>query len=58
MNYTWNGMSVISYKGAIEQFDHNREVYLLFNDNSECLAHDISDIERHFVYGGEFGYYG
>lgn len=56
MSYTWEGITKINYEQAIELFNANKEVYLLYDDDTEGLAHELADIKRHIVNSGEFGY--
>ena len=54
--YNWNGMKKINYKEAMEQFNSNKEVFLLYEDNTESAVEtDINDIHEHHRNNGEFG---
>lgn len=55
MAYTWEGMTKISYEEAIEMHEEGREVYKLYDDDTEGLAENLAEIHAHNEYGGEFG---
>lgn len=45
--YTWDGMLPLSTEKAVELFNDNQSVYLLYEDNTESLADSVEDIEQH-----------
>jgi DNA polymerase III delta subunit len=53
--YTWKGMKKISYREAVEN-KKNKQLYLLYGDDTESAVESMDDIERHAKYDGEFGY--
>lgn len=57
--YSWPGMKKIEYDKALELFlkgtKDSDNVYLLYEDNTESLAEDITQIKNHYLNGGEFG---
>ena len=53
--YKWNGMIKISYAEALQEYN-NKEVYLLYEDDTEALALSLEDIKDHNTHNGEFGY--
>lgn len=42
--YTWSGMKKITYLEAIERFNDDKEVYLLYSDNTEGVTEGIESI--------------
>lgn len=54
--YKWNGMIKISYAEALQEYNNNKEVYLLYEDNTEALALSLEEIKNHNTHNGEFGY--
>lgn len=53
MAYTWNGMKKITKSEALERWDSDRSVFLLYDDDTEGAASDRESIELH---QDEFGY--
>ena len=51
--YNWDGMTKLAYTEAIYRHINNKEVYLLYADNSESLVESVQDIKDH---DGEFGF--
>ena len=47
-------MEEVSYKEALELFEE-KEVYLLYEDNTEAQAEEQKDIIKHYNNGGRFG---
>ena len=54
--YTWNGMLPLTEEKALELFDHDLPVYLLYEDGSETTAEDRKQIMEHEgIFGIEKG---
>lgn len=53
--YKWNGMKKISYTEALQEYN-NKEVYLLYEDDTEALALSLEEIKNHNTHNGEYGY--
>ena len=53
MSYNWDGMVVIDKEEAIERYMDDKEVYLLYDDDTEAAAEMFVDILEH---DGDFGY--
>ena len=53
--YTYQGMTKISFKQALELFRNDEEVFVLYDDNSEALVKREDDLYKHNEHGGEFG---
>ena len=51
--YTWKGMIKITREQALDRRKENKEVYLLYDDNTEACVESTEDIIKH---QGEFGY--
>lgn len=45
--YTWDGMLPLAKSTALWLFDNDMPVYLLYQDNSECIAENKIQIEEH-----------
>ena len=54
-SYSYKGMKKVTYEEAIDRFNKNLNVYLLFDDNTESLAESIDVILDHKKNSGEFG---
>ena len=50
------GITKIDYAGAIQRYNSNQEVYLLYDDGTESLAESPDDLFAHANRGGEFGF--
>lgn len=54
--YEWPGIERIPVLQAAHLFtDNSKEVFLLYDDDTEGLAQSISEIIDHHLAGGEFG---
>lgn len=54
--YTWNEMLPLTQEKALELFDHDLPVYLLYNDGSETTVEDRKQITEHEgIFGIEKG---
>lgn len=53
--YSYIHMIPVSECEATHLFNINREVFMLFPDDTELVVEDISDIIRHAECGGMFG---
>lgn len=54
--YTWNEMLLLTQEKALELFDHDLPVYLLYNDGSETTVEDRKQITEHEgIFGSEKG---
>ena len=57
MSYDWTGMQKITYEEAVDRWNKNHEVYLIYDDETEAVAESLEDIKKHHEkYSGEFGY--
>ena len=54
--YKWNGMIKISYAEALQKYNNNEEVYLLYEDDTEALALSLKKKKNHSIHNGELGY--
>ena len=54
--YSAAGISKTDYAGAIQRYNTNQEVYLLYDDGTESLAESLDDLFAHANRGGEFGF--
>lgn len=52
MLYSWEGMHEISKAEAIEAYKNDKDVYLLYDDDTEALIENSSEFEMPEV---EFG---
>lgn len=56
--YSINGMLTVDLSVALKCFqDWKIEVYLIYSDNTEALAHSKKQIKDHYDHGGELGVY-
>lgn len=55
-DYQGDGMEKISYEEALSRFRSNREVFLLYSDNTEAVAENEEEIQKHHLSGDRFGY--
>lgn len=53
--YLHSGMSEVSSEDAAAMFNDDKEVYLLYSDNSESLAVSLEHIKEHVEDGGMLG---
>lgn len=51
--YMWNGMTKISKKEAIKRFHEQKNVFLLYPDDTEAEANKLEEL---LVHDEEFGY--
>ncbi|MDR2569036.1 MAG: hypothetical protein LBD23_01895, partial [Oscillospiraceae bacterium] len=45
--YTWEGMLPLAQNRALQLYDSDSQVYLLYNDGAEAAAFEREDIEQH-----------
>ncbi|MFD1363147.1 hypothetical protein [Lentibacillus salinarum] len=56
MGYIWNGMIKITKKEAIRRFTNDKEVYRLYDDETESLVEDVEEFENEAFGDFDFGY--
>lgn len=56
MSYSWQGMKKITRQEAVERFNVGLEVYRLYDDNTEGLCEELSDIMDPAFDDFDFGY--
>ena len=60
--YTWEHMTIISYEDALNRYNNNKHIYLLYEDDTEAMVEnvegcdDVQRIKEHARDLGMFGY--
>lgn len=55
MPYPYEWMKKVTYQEAVDLFNRDKEVYLLFDSGSEALVYNLDEINEHERFKGEYG---